>query len=165
MQLLAYLGALACTMGVMAMGGGSSAVTAPQGLYIFVAEECPRDMMDDRRIEVVQFLRDGRIFLNERELDRPALRAAIAEVMERRSDRIIYIAGEDGAVYGDVLSQVSTLVADTPGLLVVLATASQTGPVDPLERRLLASQGRANIFGFCVPRAAWNMTALGPRTQ
>ena len=64
------------------------------GPVVIAAIECPADMEDDRRAEIISYLNDGRTFLNSDELYRRVMLAEVAGRMRPLVDRIVWVRAE-----------------------------------------------------------------------
>jgi biopolymer transport protein ExbD len=172
MQVLPLIAALACVVGLVASDREPVTSSPVKGLYVALANDCPPDMMDDRRVEVIALGRDGRTYLNDEPISKPALRAEIAGRMTTRFEPIIFVRGDEETTYGQVLSFISEFVSDTPAMVIALATSSQAGPVDPEVRKAFWKHHRYGeavprqmMFGYCLLQDSGILTARGTRTR
>ncbi len=133
-----------------------------RGFYVMTAVECPPDMEDDRRTEVISLLSDGRTFLNDAGLDRRVLLAEISGRMSTRNEPIVWVRAEAGVSYGTVMSLLSDLANDTPNLHVTVITDKQgAGPVDPDKWLKAWKSGQRFKFPYCSRGQDWNSTIRG----
>jgi len=172
MQVLPLIAALVCVVGLVASDREPVTSSPAKGLYVALATDCPSDMMDDRRVEVVALGRDGRAYLNDEPMSKPTLRAEIAGRMVTRFEPILFVRGDEQSTYGEVLSFASEFVADTPALVIALATSSQVGPIDLEARKGFGEHYRAGhavprqmMFGYCLLQDSGILTARGNRTR
>ena len=172
MQVLPLFAGLCCVVALAALEHRAANNSPAHGLYFALTSECPADMEDDRRVEVVALSSDGKTYLNDAPVDKSDLRAEIASRMKTRNTPIIYVRGDGDLTYGDFLSFASGFVDDTPSIMVALATTSQAGRVDPAERNGFWSRHRWKEvipqqmrFGYCLPSQTWNTAARGMRAE
>lgn len=119
-------------------------------------------MEDDRSVEVISYLNDGRTFLNATQLDRRVLLAEVAGRMSHRVEAIVWVRADAGASYGNVISLLSDLARDTPHLHVALVTDKQgAGPVDPDKWWAAWKSGKRFAFPYCSRGRDWNLTVEG----
>ena len=104
----------------------------PRGIRVFPGRTCGDDI-DSNRLLVVRYLPGDRYFLNSEPADEVQLRQLVRKALQRRVEKIVWIAADGRVTYGEVVSLLSKLQMDTPGLIIAVATASQTGPVEPAE--------------------------------
>ncbi|MEZ2346662.1 ExbD/TolR family protein [Terriglobus sp. RCC_193] len=169
MQVLPLIAAFACVVGLVASDRESMQSFPAKGLYVALATDCPANMRGERRIEVVALGSDGRTYLNDEPMSKPALRAEIAGRMATRLEPIIFVRGDEQSTYGQVLSFASEFVFDTPTLTVAFATRTQAGPVNPEVRKTLRFPYRIGdeemMFGYCLSQNSGTLTARGIRTR
>jgi hypothetical protein len=79
-------------------------------------------------------------------------------ITSRRFEKVVWLAADPRLTYGEVASDTSNLALHTPGLVVFLATTSQTGPIDPIE--MAKTHPLDSAFFLCPPRNASSHNAV-----
>jgi biopolymer transport protein ExbD len=102
--------------------------------------------MGDGRTVWVRYLPHNTAFINEFQTATVAVPDRIAETMSTRQERVVWIAGDRRLSYGEFVDDISKLAAKTTAVYGLLSTQSETGPIDPSERR---SKPREPTFTFC----------------
>ena len=105
--------------------------------------------LGDGRSYWLRYLTNQRDFLNGEPTAASALPSQVAMIMESRAERVLTLAADPRLSYGEVASDISRLAQHTPDLVVLLATTSETGPIDPIKRKLHAMP---DWFFACPPR-------------
>jgi len=129
-----YIAALICVVTLL-VGQSHLGKQSAMGLNVLIARPCPAGSGGDSRDLLVRLLLGGKLWLNDHYLSEEALRKAVASEMVTRAERVILLAADSRAPYGDVVTFASTLQRDTPDLHISLVTRSVIGPVDPTEMK------------------------------
>ena len=148
-----YIAALLCVVTVL--GGRVNPVSRPTwGIRVLLSKSCTPGDEFIRRDVVVRYLPDGRLSLNDQLLREGVVRSNVQEALSTRAEKLVWIAADEHLAYGDVVSFISKLHRDTPDVYIVLATKSQTGPVDPTDDKYSRAQAQhpLGIHELCVDR-------------
>lgn len=137
---------------VSGMGAFSMREHRPPGVRVLLGKSCP-DSAESNRLLVVRYLPGNRFWLNDQSLSEAKLRQSLSAALERRIEKIVWVAADERVTYGDVVEVVSKLQRDTPDLHIALPTETQIGPVDPLEiERMNGRRADGSLIGVmpCV---------------
>ena len=97
----------------------------------------------------LRYLANESAFINEKPTSSIAIPAQVASLMEPRLEKVVTLTADPRLSYGEVVADISDLAQRTPGLVILLATNSETGPIDPIERS--RSNKLHNLFFDCLP--------------
>jgi biopolymer transport protein ExbD len=70
----------------------------------------------------------------------------VAEAVQPRAEKLVWVAADQRLQYGEVLKLISELKSDTQNLYVAIPTASQIGPVNPIEIERIKGKLRAALL-------------------
>ena len=130
-RVLSYLLSLVC-LGPLLLTVHRVQTRHPQGLNVLLGRTCPKDLDIDERLLFIRDLGDGRYLLNERPGDEMQTRQLLRQALQRRVEKLVWVAADDRMAYGRVVATISHLQQDTPDLHIAIATRSQIGTVDPI---------------------------------
>jgi len=70
-------------------------------------EDVQAEMLPDRQL-VVELDKDGRLLLDEKEISRTDLATDLRDKLERKRDKVVFVAFADSTRYGDAVSIIDT---------------------------------------------------------
>ena len=113
----------------------------PQAIRVLLGTTC-RPESENNRLLVVRYLPGERFYLNDQLVNEAQLRHIVTQAVERRIEKIVWIAADERVTYGGVIGIISKLQSDTPSLHIAIATESQIGPVEPFRSSAWAEGGQ-----------------------
>lgn len=98
------------------------------GIAVNLVHECtyPEDwntLGDDRQI-IIRLTGHG-TYINQTAMSQQEVAATISKIMAARQEKMAWLLADDSLQYGDVITRLSEVVNETPGLGVLLPTSTQ----------------------------------------
>ena len=87
-------------------------VTAPiiqQGVDVDLPQAGGQALAGDEVALVVSVTSDGKVFLNDNQMETPALTAKLAAILKETPHRVVYVRGDKNADYGRVVQVIASL--------------------------------------------------------
>ena len=128
-----------------------------QGISVGLLHVCKGtelDSVDNNRLVVLRYLRNGRVLVNDQLVPKRDAPDLTAQIMSRRLEPVVWFSADSHLDYGQVVLAISQLKQASPHLVVLLATESQTGPIDPSE---IAKQDAPKIVTLCQPTLPYSL--------
>lgn len=111
-------------------------VTTPllqRGTDVELPQAATAEVKEAERLTLT-LTRDSRIFLNDEEVPRPALRERLKAVAAARKDRVVYFRGDAAVPYGTVIEVMDALKGagiETVGMITQQPPARRPEPLRP----------------------------------
>ena len=98
----------------------TSRAVPPHGIWVYASHTCGRHEPNDNRTIVLQVRANRDIYLNADVLSEQQLPVVLAQVFEKREERVLRLTAEEDVSYGRVVEVISNIKTHVPRLAIVL---------------------------------------------